>query len=108
MCRLNNIMSETDRVIFHILLESLEERAAILATIVLASSILKSGKGKNPLNPVCIVAEGSSYYKMKNFQVKVCNYIGEVLSERGNYYFEINRVDKAVMLGAAVAALTSL
>ncbi len=106
MSSLNKIMSFPDRVRFYFLLASLEERAAILATIVLGASILKSGEGKNPLNPVCIVAEGSSFYKMKNFHAKVSNHIGRVLSERGNYYFEINRVENAVMLGAGVAALT--
>jgi hexokinase len=106
MLRLNENMSESDRIKAYYLLDSLEERAAILTTIVLVASILKSGSGRNPLRPVCIVAEGSSYYKMKNFQSKVCGYMGKVLSERGNYYFEINRVENAVMLGAAVAALT--
>ncbi len=105
---LNKDMSENDRTSMYFLLDSLVERSAILATIVLSAAVIKSGKDKNPCRPVCIVAEGSSYYKMKDFQSRVYNYLGKVLSERGNHFFEINRVDNAVLLGAAVAALTSL
>lgn len=94
-------------VILYHLFDNLVERAAILSSIVLASAILKSGKGNNPCNPVCITAEGRSFYMMKNFPARVEFYMKNILSCRGNYYYEINKIDNAIMLGAAAAGLQS-
>ena len=99
-------MTEKDKITVYFLLDSMVERAAVLSAIVLASSIIKSGKGNNPCHPVCIVAEGSSFYKMKNFKSRVDKYLQEILSQKGNYYFEIQKVENAAMLGGATAGLT--
>ena len=48
---LTSIMSTSDRIILYILFDSLIERAAMLAAIVLSSVILKSGKGLDPCRP---------------------------------------------------------
>ena len=99
-------MSTTDKITIYYLFENLVERAAILVSIVLAASIIKSNKGRNPCNPVCITAEGRSFYKLKNFQSRVDYYLRQILNAGDNYYYEINKVDNAILLGAAVAGLT--
>jgi hexokinase len=85
--------------------DNLTQRASILTSIVLTAAIIKSGKGANPCNPVCITAEGSSFYRLKNFQARVEFYMRSILSQRGSYYYEINKVDNAILLGAAAAGL---
>ncbi|MCL4416746.1 MAG: hypothetical protein M1365_08640, partial [Actinobacteria bacterium] len=90
--------------IYHIF-DNLVERASIFTSIILATAIIKSDKGANPCDPVCITAEGSSYYMMKNFQARVEFYMRNILSKRGSYYYEINKVDNAILLGAAAAGL---
>jgi hexokinase len=102
---LNEYMDDDDRASLFFLFDSLVERAAVLSAIVLAAVIIKTGKGRDPIRPVCIVAEGSSYYKMKDFQERIYKYLEDALSEIGNYFFELKRVDNAAMSGAAVAAL---
>ncbi len=99
-------MNPVDKITMYYLFENLVERAAILTSIVLAASIIKSDKGRNPCNPVCITAEGRSFYKLKNFQSRVDYYLRQILNARDNYYYEINKVDNAILLGAAVAGLT--
>ena len=99
-------MDSRDMILLHYLFDSMIERAAILASIVLASAIIKADAGHDPCNPVCIVAEGSSFYKMKNFHSRLDFYIKKILSVKGIYNFEINKVDDAIMIGAAVAGIS--
>ena len=99
-------MSLIDKITTYYLFENLVERAAILASIVLAASIIKLDKGRNPCNPVCIIAEGRSFYNLNNFQSRVDYYLKQILNAKGNYYYEINKVNNAILLGAAVAGLT--
>jgi hexokinase len=99
-------MESQDKVLLYFLFDDLIERAAVLTAVVLSSAIIKSEAGFDPTGPVCIVAEGSSFYKMKNFGSRLDYYMKKALSTKGSYYFEINRVDDAVMVGAAAAGLS--
>ncbi|MBC8386633.1 MAG: hexokinase [Actinobacteria bacterium] len=101
-------MNNKDLVSLYYIFDGLVERSALLAAIVLSAAIIKSGKGKNPLSPVCINAEGSTFYNLKNFKFRVKLYLKKILEQRGNYFYEINRVDNAVLLGGAVAGLSCL
>jgi hexokinase len=105
MLKLLEKMDDSDRIKLYYLFDNLIERAALLVSVVLASAILKSNKGIDPCHPVCITAEGSSFYKMKNFQSRVDSYMQRILGERKTYYYEINRVENAVLCGAATAGL---
>lgn len=55
-----------DHLILCYLIDSIVERAAKLVTINLASVLIKTGKGKNPCRPVCITADGSTFYKLNS------------------------------------------
>ncbi|MCL4377241.1 MAG: hexokinase [Actinobacteria bacterium] len=104
--KLLRYMSREDKVVLYYLFENLVERAAILTSIVLASCIIKSAKGKNPCNPVCIVAEGNSFYKLKDFKSRVEFYMKNIFNKRGSYYYEINKIENAIMVGGAAAGLS--
>lgn len=99
--------NQTDLISLYYIFDNLVERASILTSIVLSSAIIKSDKGHNPLNPVFISAEGSSFYKLKNFQMRVEFYMMKIFSKRDNYYYEIHKIDNAIMLGAAIAGLNN-
>jgi len=110
-------MSEEDKVALYLLFDSLIERAAVLSSIVLSASAIREGTGYNPCAPICMVADGSSFYKMKNFKTRVEYYLGEILSKHcikaghksanhpGHTYHEIHAVEEAILKGAAAAAL---
>jgi hexokinase len=110
-------MSEEDKASLYFLFDSLIERAAVLSSIILAASAIKEDAGYNPCAPICMVADGSSFYKMKNFKTRVEYYLNKILSKHhlitdtessghpDEIYYEIHAVEEAILKGAAAAAL---
>ncbi len=88
------------------LVEAVVERAAKLTAINLSSAVLKSGKGQDPNRPVCIVAEGTTFYKLHNLRPTVESHLKQYLQQKGRYC-EITSVDDATLIGAAIAGLTN-
>jgi len=105
MSGLLKAMDNEDRIKLYYIFDNLIERAAIFVSVVLSSAVIKSSKAIDPCYPVCITAEGSSFYKMKNFYSRVDRYMQKILGERGIYHYEINRVENAILCGAAMAGL---
>ncbi|MHC4265396.1 MAG: hexokinase family protein [Planctomycetota bacterium] len=97
---------DEDKEILCVLGERLIERAGKLTAINLSAMVLKSGDGKNPKKPVCIVAEGTTFYEMKGLKEKTEYYLCEYLGRRG-VYFEIVNVENSTLIGAAIAGLTN-
>jgi hexokinase len=98
---------EGDIVTLYYLIDRLVERAAKLTAIKLSSAALKSGKGRNPCRPVCIVAEGTVFYQLKTVKQRVEFYLKQYLEEQKNTYYEIVNVENATLIGAAIAGLTN-
>ncbi|HNS20952.1 MAG TPA: hypothetical protein PKH24_10660 [Sedimentisphaerales bacterium] len=92
--------------VYH-LVDALVERAAKLTAANLSSAALKSGKGRNPCRPVCIVAEGTTFYRLKSLRQKIERYLTQYLVERKHVYYEIVSIDNATLIGAAIAGLTN-
>jgi len=89
------------------LAEKIVERAAKLTAINLSSASLKSGKGSDPNRPVCIVAEGTTFYKLHNLKSRVEFYLNQYLKEQKGKFYEIIGVENATLIGAAIAGLTN-
>ena len=89
------------------LVDKMVTRSAKLTAINLSSVVLKSGKGQNPDCPVCIVAEGTTFYKLKDFKSKVEKFLNEYLIKQKKRYYEIICVENATLIGAAIAGLTN-
>jgi hexokinase len=96
-----------DTVALYYLLDRLVERAAKLTAIKLASVTIKSGKGRNPCRPVCIVAEGTVFYQLKSLKQRVECCLKKYLEGEKGIYYEIVSVDNATLIGAAIAGLTN-
>jgi hexokinase len=96
-----------DRITLYYLIDRLIERVAKLTAINLASVVLKEEKGIDPCIPVCITAEGTTFYKLKNLKSKVEYYMKEYLINEKNRYIEIINVENATLIGAAIAGLTN-
>lgn len=95
----------SDRVILYLLLDSMVERAAKLAAVNLAAMVLKSGCGTRPDRPVCLTADGTTFYQMKGLRFKTEYYLQQFLTEQQGRFFEIVSVDNAPLIGAAIAGL---
>ena len=99
--------SDDDVLTLYYLFDRLVERAAKLTAINLSSVVLKSGKGANPCSPVCIVAEGTTFYELKSLKTRVEYYLKAYLENRKNKYYEIVNIKNATLIGAAIAGLTN-
>ena len=107
---LGNLVSQCnndDRVTLYYLIDRLIERVAKLTAINLAGVVLKTEKGENPCMPVCITAEGTTFYKLKSLKSKVKYYLKEYLINKKNRYIEIINIENATLIGAAIAGLTN-
>ena len=96
---------EQDRAIIYMLLMRLIERAGKFAAITLSSIIRKTGKGRNPCYPVCITAEGTTFYRMKYLKQAIQFYMKQFLVDSAGMYFEFVNVENAPLVGAAIAGL---
>lgn len=81
------------------------ERAAYLSAVKLAAIILKTGKGRTAEKPICICADGSTFWKLTGFKGKIEHYLSEYLGNKA--YFRFIGIDNAPVIGAAVAGLTN-
>ncbi|MBI4978993.1 MAG: hexokinase [Spirochaetes bacterium] len=99
------VKNENDiRTLWH-LFDMLVSRSAILTTINLASVILASGAGTDALQPVCITAEGTTYYRLAGLRRKTEAFMRGFLSGKNERHYEIVSVDNATLIGTAVAGL---
>jgi hexokinase len=89
------------------LIDRLIERAAKLTAINLSSVAIKSGKGQNPCRPVCIVAEGTTFYQLKSLKQRVEYYLKDYIVNEKGLFYEIINVENATLIGAAIAGLTN-
>jgi hexokinase len=98
---------EQDCETLYRLVDRIIERAAKLTAINLSSAAIKSGKGKNPARPVCIVAEGTTYYHLTSLRQRVEYYLKQYLVEKKNIFYQTINVENATLIGAAIAGLTN-
>ncbi len=98
---------EQDCIAAWYLLDALIERAAKLAAFLLSSVVLKTDKGKNPCTPVCITAEGTTFYELKSLKAKIDYYLKSFLEGTHNRFIEIVSAENATLIGAAIAGLTN-
>jgi hexokinase len=99
--------SDQDLATAYFLVDRLIERAAKLTAINLSSVAIKSGKGRNPARPVCIVAEGTTFYQLKSLKQRVEYYLKDYLVNQKGIFYEIINVENATLIGAAIAGLTN-
>lgn len=101
-CVKNN---ENDAENLWYILESLIERAGKLTAINLAAAVIKTEFGKNPLHPVCINADGTTFYKTEYLEKYTNYYLEELLVKKYHRYYETVCIDNSPTIGAAIAAL---
>jgi hexokinase len=98
--------SEEDATALYLILDAIIARAAKLTAVNLSAAVLKSGAGRNPRYPVCINADGTTYYKTENLQRYTELYLTEYLQHQRHRYVRFVRIDDSPVLGAAVAGLS--
>lgn len=87
------------------ILESLIERAGKMTAVNLTAAVIKTGFGKDPLHPVCINADGTTFYKTEYLEKYTNYYLEELLVKKYHRYYETVCIDNSPTIGAAIAAL---
>ena len=100
-------LTEADRRTALELCTPVYERAARLTAINIAAAVIRTGTGADPLHPVAINMDGSTYHRTKAiaFAARVQGHLRDILAPRGIHY-ELLAVEESPIIGAAVAGLT--
>ncbi len=77
------------------------KRVARIVAAALSAVAVKTGQGRNPEKPICIVAEGTTFAKSYAIKEEVCRILQETLTEKRGIFFELHEIDHAVALGTA-------
>ena len=94
-----------DRAVFTALADDCFERAARMTAVIFAAILTKTGEGKDPKRPVCIAAEGTTFFKAKLFRPKLERYLNEFLRDTLGLHCTVVKAEDATLVGAAIAAL---
>jgi len=101
------LANDEDKVTAAGIINGLIERAAKLVAANLAAVILKTGKAKTAEKPVLMTIEGTTFYKLHNFQKMFEEYLQGFLSGEKQRYYEIVEVENSSLIGAAIAAIVN-
>lgn len=85
------------------IIDGVVERATKLAACNIAAVVLRGSGGKDPSKPVCINADGTTFYLNYHFAIRVHRYLQEFLVDKHGRHYEIIQVDNSPTLGAALA-----
>ncbi len=97
--------NKEDAINLWFILDSIIKRASKMTAANLASAVLKTEYGKNPLRPICINADGTTFYKTEYLEKYTKYYLMQFLQEKHNRYVDFVRIDNSPVIGAAIAAL---
>lgn len=99
--------SRRDRAVIWDIVDGLIERAARVVAAMLSSVVLETDKGRDPCEPVCITAEGTTFYELNSLSRRVESYMMSFLQGRHDRFVEFEHVEDATLIGAAIAGLTN-
>jgi hexokinase len=96
-----------DLQLLYAIADRLIERAARLTAVNLSAMAVRTGQGADPTRPICIVADGTTFYHMKTLKSRVQFYLKQHLEDERGIHTEIVHVENAPLIGAAIAGLTN-
>ena len=80
-------------------------RAAKLSAAAVAAVLRQTDAGRDG-QPACVVAEGSTFYRLHSFREKFDGYVREHITGGDGRRLELISVENATILGTALAAMT--
>jgi len=101
------LVSKEDKEAAGEIINALITRAAKLVAANLAAVILKTGKAKTADKPVLMTIEGTTFYKLHNFEVMFEAFLQGFLSGENRRFYEIVEVPNSSLIGAGIAAIVN-
>lgn len=87
------------------ILDAIVERSARYSAAILVACALQTGAGKSASKPVCILCNGTTFFKTYRVKERVFGYLDEVLTSRLGVYWKVVSCDNDITLGAAISGL---
>ena len=105
--RLHDLAPEgEDAQTLYKLVDALLERAAMMAVMNLTAIMEYTQTGTDPLLPVCVAIEGTTYMKNETFNQKIKAHLIHYTQRVRGYHCRVVSTDEANLVGSAVAAMT--
>ncbi len=98
--------NEEDAAALWTIINSVIAKAGKLTAANLAATVLKSGAGTDPRRPVCINADGTTFYKTEYLKKYTEHYLYKYLEVERKRYYRFVRIDDSPTIGAAIAGLS--
>ncbi|ADY13896.1 hexokinase family protein [Sphaerochaeta globosa] len=98
--------NEDDAIALWMIIDAVIARAAKLTAANLAATVIKSGAGTDPRRPVCINADGTTFYKTEYLKKYTEYYLHTYLQLEYKRYYRFVRIDDSPTIGAAIAGLS--
>lgn len=99
------IATEEDNDRLFQILNAIVERSARYAAAILTACAIQTGEGKNASKPVCILCDGTTFFKTYMIKNRVYGYLDQILTNQLGIYWEIVSCDNDITLGAAISGL---
>lgn len=93
-----------DVILFEQIMKDVIYRAAIIVSSLLCASLLKSEKGQNEEEPICIVANGTTFWKTHNLYPQICSLLEKTLCGQWKRHYKIVQIENDITLGTCAAA----
>ncbi len=87
------------------ILDAVAERSARYAAAILVACAVQTGGGRNASRPVCILCNGTTFFKTWMIRNRVLGYLDEILTGQMGIYWRMVSCDNDITLGAAIAGL---
>lgn len=102
---LSSICAPVDRDTLYALLDAFYDRSAFLTALSITGVLVLADLGRTPDTPVCIVADGSAFYKPLLFRPKLNAHIKHITEETYGRHVFFVKTKYGNFEGAAAAAL---
>ena len=92
--------NDSDKQILTEIINRIIERSSSIVAAILIATIRKANNGKEHSNPVCLVCNGSTFWKCHNLKDNVENLLKE-----NKMHFQIVQIENDITIGSAIAAI---
>ncbi|MCQ2572392.1 MAG: hexokinase [Treponema sp.] len=103
ICAENATESDFDMILQ--MLDAVVERSARYGAAILIACAIQTGMGKNASKPVCILCNGSTFFKTPMIRERVYAELDEILTRQLGIYWKIVSCENDITLGAAISGL---
>ena len=99
------VATEEDLDMLYQLLDAVVERSARCSAAILTACAIQTGAGKNAAHPVCILCNGTTFYKTWMVRERTAAYLDEILTNKLGIHWEIVSAENDITLGTAISGL---